>query len=212
MTFHSTRPVEPIVLYRHPLSGHCHRVELFLSLLELPYRLVDVDLLAKEQKQPAFLKLNPFGQIPVIQDGEVVLADANAILVYLAKRYGNGDWLPEDAIGAAQVQRWFSVAAGPLAFGPATARLVKLFNVPFNHDEASRRAVDLFVIIEQHLQTRQFLLGEKLTVADIANYSYTALAPEGGISLEPFPALRAWLARIEMLPGFVPMTRAQAHG
>ncbi len=113
----------PLTFYSFPLSGHAHRVALMLSLLDVPHRRVDVDLRQKEQKRPEFLAMNAFGQVPVIDDNGVVLADSNAILVYLAKRYGGGAWLPEDPVGAARVQRWLSVAAGPLANGPAAARL-----------------------------------------------------------------------------------------
>lgn len=206
-TARGTRPARPITLYRYPASGHCHRVQLFLSLLDLPVHLVDVDITKREHKQPAFLKLNPFGQIPVIEDDGVVLADANAILVYLARRYDNSNWLPQEPVEAAKVQRWLSVAAGPLAFGPAAARLVKLFNAPFNFDEVSRRALDLFALMASQLQESAFLTGAEPTLADIANYSYVALAPQGGLSLDDFPALGAWLARLEAMPRFLPITR-----
>ena len=92
-------PVTPIRLHRMKLSGHCHRVELFLSLLGLPYETVDVDLAAGAHRQPAFLARNPFGQVPVIEDGALTLADSNAILVYLALRHAPGTWLPADPLG-----------------------------------------------------------------------------------------------------------------
>jgi glutathione S-transferase len=114
----SARPSQAIRLHRMALSGHCHRVELFLSLLRLPHELIDVDLAAGEHKSPAFLARNPFGQVPVLEDGDVTLADSNAILVYLEGRYAPGAWLPKEPLAAARVQRWLSVAAGPLAFGP----------------------------------------------------------------------------------------------
>ncbi len=199
-------PAQPIKLYRHPISGHCHRVELFLSLLNLPVEFIQVDLASKAQKTPEFLAMNPFGQIPVIQDGATTLADANAILVYLAHQYAPDDWLPHDPTQAAQVQRWLSVAAGLLAFGPAAARVAVLFNAPINTVEAIARANNLFGVMEQTLSQTPFLVGSNPTLADIANYSYIARAPEGNVSLQPYPNLRAWLARIEALPGFVPMT------
>jgi glutathione S-transferase len=201
----TAKPAEPIKLYRHPLSGHCHRVELFLALLQLPYTLIDVDLRAGAHKTPEFLRMNRFGQIPVLQDGEVTLADSNAILVYLATRYGEEKWLPRTAVAAAAVQRWLSVAAGPVAFGPAAARLVMLLNAPFNPDEVIKRAHDLFGVMEAELQRSAFLTGTTPTIADIANYSYIARAPEGNAA---YPQLRAWLQRIEKLPGFVPMLKS----
>lgn len=198
-------PAHPIRLHRFFLSGHSHRVELFLSLLKLSYELVDVDLSTNAHKQPAFLAMNPFGQVPVIQDGDITLADSNAILVYLASKYDSGQWLPRDPVAAAAVQRWLSVAAGPVAFGPATARLATLFKVPINTEEAIARANGLFTVMEAELQTSSFLAGTAPTIADIANYTYIAHAPEGNVSLDSYPSLRSWLQRIEGLPGFVPM-------
>lgn len=201
-------PAQPIKLYRYPLSGHSHRVELFLSLLGLPVELIEVDLVAGAQKSPAFLEMNPFGQVPVIQDGGITLADSNAILVYLAHQYSAAQWLPRDPVGAAEVQRWLSVAAGLLAYGPASARLITVFGAPLNATEVIARAHGLFAVMESVLQKSAFLAGETPTLADIANYTYIALAPEGNISLTPYPHLRSWLARIEALPRFVSMPRS----
>jgi glutathione S-transferase len=201
--------MKPIILYRNPVSGHAHRVELFLSLLKVPFQLVDVNLRAGEQKQPDFLRKNPFGQVPVIEDGDVTLADSNAILVYLAERYDkSGSWYPRDALAAARVQQWLSVAAGQLAAGPATARGIKLFGFPLDHARAVTVAGQLLPVLDQALAQRAFLVGGAPTIADVAIYSYTALAPEGEVSLEPYGNIRAWLARVEALPGFVPMQRA----
>lgn len=201
-------PDRPIRLHRFHLSGHSHRVELFLALLGLPYELVDVDLANKAHKQPEFLAMNPFGQIPVIEDGAAVVADSNAILVYLASQYDDGVWLPRDPLAAAQVQRWLSVAAGELAFGPARARVATLFKYPVNGEEAIQRAHELFTVMEGVLQKSPYLCGAAPTLADIALYTYTAHAPEGNVSLDPYPHLRQWLGRIERLPGFVPMERS----
>jgi glutathione S-transferase len=198
-----------IVLYRFPVSGHAHRVELFCSLLKLPVKLVDVNLAAGEQKKPEFLSKNPFGQVPVMEDGGVTIADSNAILVYLASRYDKaGTWYPRDAEAAARVQQWLSVAAGQLAAGPSTARAIKLFGIPLDHARAVTVTTQLFGVLDKELAKRKFLAGATPTIADIAIYSYTAHAPEGGVSLEPYGNIRAWLARIEALPGFVAMPRS----
>ena len=200
-------PAQNIKFYRFTLSGHSHRIELFLSLLGLPTEPIDVDLLNGEQRTPAFLAINCFGQVPVIQDGDVTVADANAILVYLAGRYGGEQWLPRDPARAAQVQRWLSVAAGQLAYGPCAARLLTVFKMKFDPAEVIARAHALFAVMEGELSKSPFLTGDQPTIADIANYSYTAHAPEGNVSLDAYPHLRAWLARIEALPGFVPMPK-----
>jgi len=192
-------------LHRFAKSGHCHRVELMLSILRLPYELIDVDLRAGAQKQPAFIALNCFGQVPVLEDGDLVLADSNAILVYLAESYGGSRWRPASPVAAAEIQRWLSVAAGPLAFGPAAARAAVLFGAPHDVNVARSRAQNLFTVFESELAKRPFLAGETATIADLANYSYVAHAPEGGVSLARYPRIRAWLASIEALEGFVPM-------
>lgn len=200
-------PDQPIRFHQHPLSGHCHRVALFLNLLHLPYDTVEVDLLKGEQKTEPFLALNPFAQVPVIEDGSVVLPDSNAILVYLAKRYDTEGWLPEAPEAAARVQRWLSVAAGQLVNGPAIARVSNVFGRKVDLDQCAAIANRLFTLMESELTEREWLAGDRPTLADVALYSYTAHAPEGGISLEPYPNIRAWLGRIEALPGFIPMPR-----
>lgn len=190
-------------LYHHPLSGHAHRARLFLSLLGVDHELVHVDLAQGVHKQPAFLALNPFGQVPVLDDDGTVVADSNAILVYLARKLQRSDWLPEAPAAAAEVQRWLSVAAGPIAYGPAAARLVTVFGAPFRPEEVIPRAHGILALMEARLADRPFLTGTAPTVADVALYSYTARAPEGNVDLLPYPQVRAWLARIEALPGFV---------
>jgi glutathione S-transferase len=202
---HPTAPAQPIKLYGAAISGHCHRVELFCSLLGLPYETVPVNLMKGEHKAPDFLRRNAFGQIPVMEDGDVTLADSNAILVYLEARYAPGKWLPRDPVGAANVQRWLSIAAGPLAFGPSMARAMRLFGRPDDPKPAVTRAENLFKVMDAELASRDWLAADTPTLADIAVYSYTARAPEGLIPLEPYPNVRAWVARVEALPGFIAM-------
>lgn len=194
-------------LHFHPLSGHAHRAQLFLSLIGADVELVEVDLASGAHKSPAFLALNPFGQVPVLEDGDVVIPDSNGIMVYLAKKYGKTDWLPEDVVHAAQVQRWLSVAAGQLAYGSAAARLVTVFGAKFDTDEVIGRADALLRLLEDLLSQQDWLVAGRPTIADVALYSYTARAPEGNVDLAPYPAVRQWLARVEALPGFVPFAR-----
>jgi glutathione S-transferase len=194
-------PTPAITLYGLRLSGHSHRVELFLSLLGLPYRFVEA-----WPPTPDLIRLNPLGQIPVLTDGETVLADSNAILVYLAATYApGGGWMPSDPLGAAAVQRWLSVAAGEVRFGPALARIIAVFGVEADADRAKAIAARLLAFMDSHLTGRDFLAADHPTLADIACYSYVAHAPEGGVSLAPYPAIRAWIGRVEALPGFLAM-------
>ncbi|MGO4390427.1 glutathione S-transferase family protein [Variovorax sp. M-6] len=205
------RPAAPIKVYSSTVSGHCHRVRLFLSLLGLPFETIEVDLRAGEHKRPDFLRRNAFGQVPVIEDGDVAVADSNAILVYLNERYAADParWYPRDPLAAAQVQRWLSVAAGPLAAGPAVARVIVLFGLDRDAADVVARSHDLLRVLDGELTARLFLAGASPTLADVANYSYVAHAPEGNVSLDAYPHVREWLARIEALPGFVPMVRSR---
>lgn len=195
-------------LYYHPISGHAHRAHLFLSLLGLEFELVEVDLMKAEQKSAAFLALNPFGQVPVLEDEGNVIADSNAILVYLATRYGDASWLPRDPLGAASVQRWLSVAAGEIASGPATARIINLFGKAVDPAEAIARAHRILGLLDASLAGREWVAAAWPTIADVALYSYVARAPEGNVDLAPYANVRAWLARVEALPRFLPFIKS----
>lgn len=193
-----------ITLHGTPLSGHTHRVELLLRMLGLPFSFSNAP--ADIRRSAAFLALNPLGQIPVLQDGGLTLCDSNAILVYLAKRYAPGShWLPEEPVAAARVQRWLSVAAGEVMYGPATARMALQWGMPGDPVRAAEIAARLLRFMDGHLSAREWLAADRETIADLACYSYVAHAPEGGISIEPYAHVRAWLARVEALPQFKPM-------
>ena len=193
-----------IVLHGTPLSGHTHRVALMLNALGLAYRFEDSP--GPVRASPGFLALNPLGQIPVLRDGDVTLADSNAILVYLARRYApDSAWLPQEPVAAAGVQRWLSIAAGEVMHGPATARMISLFGLPDDPARAARISARVLTFMDGHMQARTFLAADHVTIADLACYSYVAHAPDGGVSLEPYPAVRAWLARVEAQPWFQPM-------
>ncbi len=199
-------------LYRHPLSGNAHRAELFLSILGLNAELIAVDLMQGEQKRPEFLRKNIFGQVPVLEDRSITVADSNAILVYLANQYDTEHtWLPIEPAEAAEVQRFLAVASGPVASGPATARLINLFGAQLDKVKAVENSHKLLSTLEEHLHNREWLATDHPTIADLSNYSYIAHAPEGDVSLQNYPNVRAWLRRIESLPGFVPM-QASAVG
>lgn len=195
-------------LHDAAISGHSYRARLFLSLLDLPHTVIPVNLLAGEHRTPVFLRLNAFGQVPVLEDDDVVIADSNAILVYLAERYAPEAWYPRTPQGKATVQRWLSVAAGPLAFHPAAARRANLFKQPLDAD-LIKHSHELYAVIEKTLSEQPFLAGTHATIADLALYSYTVVAPEGDVSLDAYPNIRSWLARIEALPRFIAMPRSK---
>ncbi len=190
-----------IILYGTELSGHSHRVELLLRMLGLPYTFVAAPPAVRGT--PEFLKLNPLRQIPVLQDGDQTFADSNAILVYLAKRYAPGShWLPDEPAAAARVQRWLSIAAGEVMYGPAVARMVSQWNLPGDLQRAKQIAARLLTFMNQHMKDRAFLAAEHVTIADLACYAYVAHAPEGGIPIDEYTAILAWLRRVEALPRF----------
>ena len=194
-------------LYHFPLSGHAHRARLFLSLLNVKAEIVDLDLANGEHKTPEFLKLNPFGQVPVLEDGDVVVNDSNAILVYVATKLGRKDWLPDDLASVAKIQKWLSVAAGEIAYGPCAARLITVFGADFRAEEVIDRAQRVLGLINAELENHPFIIGTTPTIADVALYSYIAGAPEGNVDLTAHPEVRHWLARIEALPGFVALPK-----
>lgn len=193
-----------IRIHHFPLSGHSHRALLFASLTGIGHEAVHVDLQAGEHKKAPFLSLNPAGQVPVIEDGEHVIADSNAILVYLARRYAP-DWLPSQPEQEAEVQKFLSWAAGEIMYGPATARLITVFGADKDAEAAKAIAETVLTRLDNHLEGRDWLVAGRPTIADVAIYSYVAHAPEGFISLEPYNNVRRLLASIEGLPGFVPM-------
>jgi glutathione S-transferase len=193
------------VLYGAEHSGHSHRVQLFLDMLELPYRFEPTP--GDRRRTAQFLALNPLGQIPVLQEGETIIDDSNAILVYLALAYDReGRWLPADPLHAARVQRWLSIAAGELRHGPGAARLMAQWGASGDPAQAGAIASKLLEFMERHLERAEWLAGGgRATIADLANYSYIAHSAEGGIVLDELPAILAWLARVQSLPHFSPM-------
>ena len=196
-----------IKLYDFPLSGHAHRVRLMLSLLDLKHELIHVDLRQGEQKSADFLALNPFGTVPVLVDGDVVLRESTAILVYLARKYGP-QWLPVEPQAQAEVQAWLATAARDIATGPGAARLVSVFGAQLDHPALIDASHRLLGIIDAHLAQRQWLATTQPTIADVAAYSYIARAPEGHVALDAYPNVRRWLAAVASLPGFVDMPDA----
>lgn len=193
-------------LYDLTLSGNCYKARLFLSLIGQPVKLVPVNLLQGEHKQPSFLTINPRGQVPVLEDGNIRVVDSQAILVYLARRYADEVWYPQDALTQARVVGWLSFAANEMHHGPATARVGRLFRRPIDEPLTTSRAIAALQLVEQQLTEHAWVaVTAAPTIADLAVYPYAALAGEGGIDLGPYPAIRAWCSRIRELPGYIGM-------
>jgi glutathione S-transferase len=194
-----------LTLYEFPMSGNCHKVRLLLSLLGLQYSSIVLDRESQEQKSPDFLLKNPFGQVPVLQDDELVIRDSQAILVYLAKRYGDANWLPDDAAELAQVMGWLSTAANEVTRGPNALRLLHKFGRVINESEAQQITNSLLTLMQMRLSQHDWLALEHISIADIAMYPYIALAGEGGMQVDDYPSVTDWLSRIQALSGYVGM-------
>ncbi|WP_374584748.1 glutathione S-transferase family protein [Ideonella dechloratans] len=192
-------------LYDLVLSGNCYKVRLFAALAHVPLEIVPVDFLAGEHKRSPLIDLNPWGELPILADGEVVLRDSQAILVYLAQKYAAPQWLPRDAAGLAAVVQWLSTAANEVQNGPASARLVDKFGYAIDKADTLRRSARILPLLEAHLGQHAWLAAAQPTIADCAVFPYVALAPEGGVDLEPYPQIRAWIQRVKALPDFLPM-------
>jgi glutathione S-transferase len=192
-------------LYDFPKSGNCYKVRLLCSMLNVELERIPIDSSIGETQSAEFKRINPRGQIPVLVDGETVIWDSMAILVYLARRFGDGGWLPTGALGEARVMQWLAVAENELLYGLARARMAVLFKKPFDLDDCHREAEPGVRAMEGHLADADWLAGERPTIAEPACYPYVALAHQGKFILEPYPAVRAWLARFEQVPGWIPM-------
>ncbi|WP_251370827.1 glutathione S-transferase family protein [Polynucleobacter sp. Adler-ghost] len=200
---------QSIKLYDFELSGHCHKVRLFLSLLDISFETININLPEGEHKTDFFLDLNSFGQVPVMRDGDLIIADSNAILIYLALKYDPlSVWLPVNPIKQAQIQRWLSAAAGPLAFGVANLRAARVFKRTAD-SRAQELSDKLLSSMDLELSKSKFLCTDKNpTIADIAMYSYTAHSPEGGINLAQYENIVSWIKSIESLPRYLGMKRS----
>ncbi len=192
-------------LYSAPYSGNAYKARLLLALLGLDYECIDVDILQGTRAGTDLQRHNPRAQIPVLVDEDITVWDSQAILCYLARRYGADHWLPLEAGSMAGVMQWLAVSENELLFGLARARAVLRFQRPWDLaacQQLGRKGLD---VLEGRLRDHDWLVTNTITIADIACYPYVALAPEGGVALDGYPEIRAWLAHISTLPGHVGM-------
>ena len=194
-----------IKLYNSDISGSCYKIRLLLNILGQQYETIPVDFVNKEHKTAKYMALNPFGEIPIFEDGELRLRDAQAIMVYLAKKYDKtNQWYPNDATAMGQIQQWLSTGGGEV-MNAAAARLVKVLNYPMDLEKLQVGAHRVFKIMDDHLAGREFLELGHPTIGDISCFPYTALAGEGGIDLSGYKNVLAWIERMKRLPGFITM-------
>lgn len=192
-------------LYDLELSGNCYKIRLFLSFIKEDYELIPVDFLAGEHKKSPLIELNPFGEIPILVDGDLILRDSQAILVYLARKFSKDDWLPTDATQMAQVMEWLMVAESEVARGPNDARLHDKFGYDLDHSLAISKSTRILDLLEKHLEGKQWLVGDHATIADIACFPYLALGHEGRAAIGDRANINAWVGRIKAMDNFITM-------
>jgi glutathione S-transferase len=197
-------------LYDYLPSGNGYKVRLLLSLLGVPFTLVEKDILAGETRTPEFLAINPNGRIPVLElDDGRRLAESNAILFYLAD---GTRFLPAERFARAETLQWMFFEQYSHEPYVAVARfwihsLGKRAQWADRLVEKHERGHQALAVMERHLAGRRFFVGDRLGIADIALYAYTHVAPEGDFDLGPYPTVRRWLERVAAEPGWVPITR-----
>lgn len=195
-----------MLLYTHPLSANAHKVKLLLGYLGTPYGERDVDIPGGEQHGAAFRAISSLGQIPVLDDGDIRLRDAQAILVYVAGCYDAArTWWPTAALEQGLIAQWLSFAALELQNGINLARLYHLLGAPCDLPAALAQGEKTLQLLEDRLSNRDWLEIGQPTIADCACAPFPARAAEAGHDLANYPAVRAWIDRLRALPGFTGM-------
>jgi glutathione S-transferase len=193
-------------LYDMELSGNCYKVRLFLSLIGQTAQLQSVNILGGEHRGDAYLQINPRGLLPALEDEGAIVVDSQAILTYLARRYGAESWLPLEPLRQARVASWLSFAAHEVHQGPNMARLHKKFGMPIDVTKVTAASLATLALLDAHLSQHHWLAeGDAPTIADIAVYPYVALAGEGAIDLSPYAHVQQWFGRLRELPGYIGM-------
>jgi glutathione S-transferase len=198
-----------IELYDHPISGNCYKVRLALSQLGVNYEKINVDIFKGEQSKPEFVSLNPNKKIPVLIDGDFVLWESNAILLYLGRKFAPNPLYSEDPKVFGLISQWLFFGKTTVDPSLARARFFTRFVPKENQNEKEIQALReasraTLKILDDHLKKNDFLAGP-YSIADIGCYAYVHIAEEGEISLSPFPAVRDWCDRIRSQPGYVSM-------
>ncbi|MGY3265048.1 glutathione S-transferase [Lysobacter sp. HA35] len=197
-----------ITVYGFSPSGNCHKVRLLLEQLRRPYTWVETDSSTGATRTPEYLAKNANGKVPMLElDDGRILVESNAILCWLAD---GTSYLPSDAWARAQALSWMFfeqyshepyVAVARFICGWTPADSPRRADLP----RLRERSHDALRVMERHLASHDWFTGDAYGVADIALFAYTDVAPHGGVSLDAYPAIRAWLARVRATPGFVAM-------
>jgi len=198
-----------IKLYGFELSGNTYKVKLLLHLLNVEYQFISLDVKNKQHKTNDYLKLNPRGEFPALIDGKVVVWDSQAILVYLAQKYGSqlnvNHWYPLNAADMAHITQWLTVANGEIFNFLGKARSKIKFGYDCDLELAQTQGKAILEWVDKHLSKRTWLATNNASIADIACYPYIALCEEGNISLEGYPSIHSWFQQIQSLNGYIAM-------
>lgn len=194
-----------LTFYDAPVSGNTYKVRLLLKQLALPHEAVRLDIVGGAVRTPEYRKVNPFGRVPFIVDDGFALGESNAILAYLAR---GSKLLPPDARGQALTQQWMFFEQNQVETAIGLPRAWRKFGVDqpdavFEHYRP--RAVSALKVLERHLVQRSWFVGDAYSVADIALFAYTQMAPEAGHDMARFPLVSAWLERVRGQPGWFPL-------
>ncbi|MBW4644098.1 MAG: glutathione S-transferase family protein [Goleter apudmare HA4340-LM2] len=198
--------METLRLYDFLPSGNGYKLRLLLTQMGMPFERVEVNILKGETRTPEFLSKNPNGKIPVLEiEPGKYLAESNAILVYLSE---GTEFLPYDRFLRAQVLQWLFFEQYSHEPFIATPRFwISILGKEKENHAAIKQKQELgyvaLKVMEKHLTSRKFFVGERYTIADIALFAYTHVADEGGFDLIQFPAIQAWIEQIKALPGYI---------
>ncbi|VAW56380.1 Glutathione S-transferase, unnamed subgroup [hydrothermal vent metagenome] len=198
-----------IKLYGLDVSGNTYKAKLLMHFLGVNYQFLTLDISQQEHKSPAFLKLNPRGEFPVLEDDSHIIWDSQAILIYLARQYGalpeTRFWYPDSAAEIANITQWLCVANNEIFQSLAKARSIIKFNHPGDLALAQKQGQAVLQWIEKHLSHNHWLSNNMPSIADIACYPYIALCEEGKISLDSYSSIQQWLMRIQFLNNYIDM-------
>ncbi len=199
-----------IQIHGDMLSGNCYKIALLCALLDIEYAWHHVDILHGGARSAEFSRMNPNQKVPllVLDDGEC-LWESNAILNYLAE---GTDYVPSSRLQKARVLQWQFFEQYSHEPYIAVARFIQLFlGLPVErraeYESKQAGGHKALAVMEQHLGKNAYFVADRATIADVSLFAYTHVAHEGGFDTAPYPCIQAWIARIQALPGFIPMQR-----
>ncbi|MEZ2238147.1 MULTISPECIES: glutathione S-transferase family protein [unclassified Microcoleus] len=192
-------------LYQYSMSGNCYKIRLLLTQLHLPFATLEIDILKGESRTKEFLKKNPNGRIPVLEiEPGKFLFESNAIMFYLSE---GTEFFPNDKFERSQVMQWLFFEQYSHEPFIATSRFWYLTGKSEEFQEALKQkqapGYAALGVMERHLETNDFFVADRYTIADIGLFAYTHVAAEGGFDLTRFPAIESWIDRIKSQPGYI---------